>query len=57
VDVDRQLGALIFKANTFDLSANSRVRLWNVTSSMPNSLRKLASSPISGSPIVPVPTT
>src|SRR6266545_6207451 len=33
------------------------VRLWNVTSSMPHFALKSVKSPMSGSPIVPVPTT
>ena len=41
---------------TFARSVVIGVRLWNVTSSMPRYLRKSVNSPISGSPIVPVPT-
>ena len=33
------------------------VRLWKVTSSMPRDLPKSANRPMSGSPMVPVPTT
>src|SRR5262249_16774224 len=41
---------------TFARSVVIGVRLWNVTSSMPRYLRKSVKRPISGSPIVPVPT-
>src|SRR6478672_2534838 len=42
---------------TFARSVVIGVRLWNVISSMPRCRLKSAKKPISGSPIVPVPTT
>src|SRR5437762_2389236 len=42
---------------TFARSVVIGVRLWNVISSIPRCLLKSAKKPISGSPMVPVPTT
>ena len=51
------LAPFLIKLSIFGLSIESAECLWNVTSSIPKLLYCSHNIPISGSPIVPVPTT